>query len=77
MNGEKDTQVPPKENFGAIRAALTVAGNDDFELVELEGLNHLFQTARSGAPTEYAKIEETISPIALKTLSEWILERVE
>lgn len=26
-------------------------------------------------PTEYASIEETVSPVALKTVSSWILER--
>ena len=29
---------------------------------ELPGLNHLFQTCKTGAPSEYAQIEETIAP---------------
>jgi hypothetical protein len=38
-------------------------------------LNHLFQTAKTGAPGEYAEIEETISPIALEKIASWILQR--
>jgi len=28
-----------------------------------------------GLPSEYAKIEETISPVALKIVGDWILEQ--
>jgi hypothetical protein len=35
-------------------------------------LNHLFQTAKTGAPSEYSTIEETISPVALEKISSWI-----
>jgi hypothetical protein len=72
INGEKDTQVLPKQNLPAIRAALEQAGNKHFEIDELPGLNHLFQTAKTGAPGEYASIEETISPVALEKMSTWI-----
>ena len=75
LNGEKDTQVPVAENFSAIREALEEGGHTDFELVEMPGLNHLFQTAETGAPAEYASIEETMSPVALEKLSSWILAR--
>lgn len=75
LNGEKDTQVPVVENFTAIRKALEEGGHTDFELVEMPGLNHLFQTAETGAPAEYASIEETMSPVALETISAWILAR--
>jgi len=73
--GEKDLQVPPKENLSAIREALQQGGNEDYTLLELPGLNHLFQSAETGALSEYAKIEETISPTALETIGDWILER--
>jgi hypothetical protein len=42
-------------------------------VVELPGLNHLFQTAPTGAPGEYADIEETIAPLALKTIGDWVV----
>jgi fermentation-respiration switch protein FrsA (DUF1100 family) len=75
INGEKDTQVPPALNLPAIRRALEQGGNKNFEVDELPGLNHLFQTAKTGAPSEYAEIEETISPMALEKISAWILQR--
>jgi pimeloyl-ACP methyl ester carboxylesterase len=75
INGEKDLQVSPKQNLPQIEAALREGGNKDFTVRELPGLNHLFQAATKGTPDEYAKIEETISPIALKLISDWILER--
>ncbi len=75
INGEKDTQVPPKQNLPAIRRALEQAGNKHFEVDELPGLNHLFQTAKTGAPAEYAEIEETMSPVALEKIADWILKQ--
>ncbi len=77
INGEKDLQVPPKENLSAIEEALKVGGNQNYTIKELPGLNHLFQTAQTGVPSEYARIEETISPVVLKIISEWILEQCE
>ncbi len=75
INGEKDTQVPPKQNLPAIRTALEQGGNKHFEADELPGLNHLFQTAKTGSPAEYAQIEETISPVALDRMASWILKQ--
>jgi fermentation-respiration switch protein FrsA (DUF1100 family) len=75
LNGDKDTQVPSKQNLPAIRQALEAGGNKDFEAVELPGLNHLFQTARTGSPAEYGQIEETLSPVALEKIATWILKR--
>ena len=73
LNGSKDLQVLPTENLAGIKRALEKSGNKNFEVKELPGLNHLFQTAETGNPSEYAKIEETISPIALQTIGDWIL----
>lgn len=72
INGENDLQVPPKENLSAIKYALEKGGNKNFEVVELKGLNHLFQTSSTGKISEYSQIEETISPLALETMLNWI-----
>jgi pimeloyl-ACP methyl ester carboxylesterase len=72
LNGGKDLQVSSKENLAAIEKALTEGGNKKFETMELENLNHLFQTAGTGSVEEYAQIEETISPQVLEILSTWI-----
>jgi len=71
--GERDVQVAPKEHLRAIEAALKAGGNKDFTVKELPDLNHLLQTAMTGGVSEYTKIEETISPSALKVMGDWIL----
>ncbi|MEJ2614013.1 MAG: alpha/beta fold hydrolase [Ignavibacteriaceae bacterium] len=76
IDGSKDLQVPPKEDLDAISKALSKGGNKNFKVEELQGLNHLFQTANTGLPAEYAKIEETIAPKALNTIGDWILKTV-
>ncbi|MDP1621547.1 MAG: acyl-CoA thioester hydrolase/BAAT C-terminal domain-containing protein [Bacteroidales bacterium] len=77
INGSLDLQVPSKENLQAIEKALIFGGNSNYVVEELPGLNHLFQTATTGSPTEYAKIEETISPIALDLIGKWLEKNVE
>jgi fermentation-respiration switch protein FrsA (DUF1100 family) len=72
LNGSLDKQVVPDQNLPPIRKALQEAGNKHFEIDELQGLNHLFQTAKTGSPSEYAQIEETMSPVALEKISTWI-----
>jgi uncharacterized protein len=74
INGEKDLQVPPEQNLPPIRKALEAGGNRNFEVVELPGLNHLFQTAKTGAIAEYSDIEETMSPVVLEQVASWILK---
>ncbi|GAA0639771.1 alpha/beta hydrolase family protein [Brevundimonas lenta] len=71
--GSKDTQVPAPQNLPGLRAAL--AGNPDATVLELPDLNHLMQTARTGAIGEYYEIEETMAPLALATISTWLAER--
>jgi uncharacterized protein len=75
INGEKDVQVSPTQNLPAIRKALEEGGNQHVETDELPGLNHLFQTAKTGAPTEYGEIEETMSPVAMEKIASWILKQ--
>jgi pimeloyl-ACP methyl ester carboxylesterase len=75
LNGENDLQVPATENLREIEAALKAGGNKDVTIVSLPKLNHLFQTSETGSMSEYAKIEETIAPVALKTIGDWVLKR--
>jgi len=75
LNGSLDKQVLPDQNLPVIRKALEESGNKHFEIDELPGLNHLFQTAKTGSPAEYAQIEETMSPVALEKISSWILKQ--
>lgn len=73
LNGEKDLQVPPQSNLPLIEKALKEAGNKNFRIMEIPGVNHLFQTCKTGAVTEYSQIEETISPAVLEILKDWIV----
>ena len=72
LNGEKDLQVPHAANLRGIGEAGKASGNGDVTVKMMPGLNHLFQTATTGSPMEYATIEETISPAALTLIGEWI-----
>lgn len=73
LNGSLDLQVSAKPNLEAIKIALTKAGNKHFKTEEIAGLNHLFQTAKTGSVEEYGEITETISPKILDIVSSWIL----
>jgi uncharacterized protein len=75
VNGEKDLQVPCKENLAAIEKALKDGGNMDATVKEFPGLNHLFQPTKTGLPSEYGKIETTFSPEVMETIAAWILKR--
>lgn len=70
--GGKDTQVTAAQNLTPLKAAL--AGNPKAKVVELPGLNHMFQTAQTGSVEEYGKLEETIAPMALKTIGDWVVQ---
>jgi len=74
INRERDLLEPYKENLTAIQSAIESRGNEDYTIVKLPDLNHLFQSSQTGSPAEYGKIEETISPIALQEISDWILK---
>ncbi len=76
LNGEKDLQVPPKENLAEIEKALKKGGNMRVTVKELPDLNHLFQTCKTGSVAEYGVIEETIAPVALKAIADWVVEQV-
>lgn len=76
LNGAKDIQVNSTENLAGFERLLTKAGNKDFKIQELPGLNHLFQTAQTGYANEYATLDETISPTALQVMTEWIRQHV-
>ncbi len=72
LNGTLDKQVSCKENLDGIDAALKKGKNKNFEIVPLQGLNHLFQKAETGDPGEYGNIEETVNPVALNKVTEWL-----
>ncbi len=70
LDGSLDLAVPAGLNLPAIRDALR--HDRDATILELPGLNHLFQDAKTGAPSEFARIEETMAPSALSTITDWV-----
>lgn len=67
--GGKDVQVP-KENAMLMEQILT---NNEFnEVMLFAELNHLLQNADTGMPNEYGLIQETIDPVVLKIINDWL-----
>ncbi len=73
VNGALDLQVLPDQNMPLIEKALKDGANPRFETKVFPGLNHLFQTAKTGQISEYGQIEETLAPEVMETIAEWIL----
>lgn len=76
LGGKKDVHIPSSQNLKVTEEILQKAGNKNYKIMEFPNLNHLFQTANTGLPIEYSLIEETIAPIALKTIADWIVKQV-
>ena len=75
LYGGKDIQVPAEGNVEAVERELRRGGNPDYSVKTVPDLNHIFQTAATGLPDEYGKIEETFSPVALDVITDWVLDR--
>jgi len=71
LNGSLDHQVPV-ESLAGIVANLKAGGNKNVESAILPSLNHLFQTAKTGAEDEYASIEETLALIAMQRVAAFV-----
>jgi hypothetical protein len=77
MYGEKDLQVPPSQSAEPMGEALAKSDSPNVSISIIPDHNHLFQRCETGAPLEYGKIEETISPLALLVISDWLEEIVQ
>ena len=76
INGEKDVQVPARENIDAIQQTLTKNGNKNFKTLVLPGLNHLFQKCKKCTTSEYVLLEETLNQSALEVTGTWMVENI-
>ncbi|MBZ5581331.1 MAG: alpha/beta fold hydrolase [Acidobacteriia bacterium] len=70
LYGGLDLQVPADLDAPAMEKAL--AANPNHKVLTLSRLNHMFQTAATGSPLEYSQIEETVAPLALKAVGDWM-----
>ena len=76
LNGSKDIQVISSQNLSGIEASLKKSGVSTYEIREIEGLNHLFQTCRQCNVQEYGELEETFSPVALSIITDWLNKEI-
>ena len=68
--GENDLQVSVRANLEPMQQLLQFNSNSTIKT--FPGLNHLFQTSKTGSPSEYQLIEETISPAFMEYTHQWI-----
>lgn len=74
LNGMKDLQVVCAENLSAIKSGIEANGNKYVTTKAYFNLNHLFQTANTGLPGEYAQIDETFNIEVMDDITEWLKE---
>jgi uncharacterized protein len=72
LNGDRDLQVDADETVPLLRQAYEKSGNKDFTVLEIQGVNHLFQKAQSGSPALYGAIEETMAPEVQNAIGGWV-----
>lgn len=72
LSGELDLQVNPIPNNKAIKEALDKAKNKNYKIITFKKLNHLFQTAKTGNPNEYGKLDEIMNEKVMETVEKWL-----
>lgn len=76
LNGSKDIQVIASSKLTGIKAALKKSHSKSYQVKELPGLNHWFQTCMLCTAREYGDLAETFSPTALQIVDGWLLRQV-
>lgn len=74
--GGLDLQVPVKMNKEAMDEALKKGGNKDYTFKLFPKANHLYLTAITGSPSEYAGLKKEFVPMFLDIVTDWILKHV-
>lgn len=75
LYGALDTLVPPAFNAPAAEAAL--ADNPDALVLEMPGLNHLFQHAKTGSKQEMIELgTPNCAPEMVSLVGDWIRDRL-
>lgn len=70
--GSLDMQVPVGQNRPALESIVTSSGRTTIAIRTIEGANHLFQLARTGAPTEYGTLAKAFVPGLPAIISSWM-----
>jgi pimeloyl-ACP methyl ester carboxylesterase len=72
VHGTHDNQLPIEPHLERLERALRASPKCDLTVRRIVGLNHMLQTSAIGEESEYARIEETISPAVLGAVSQWL-----
>ncbi|MCW9000005.1 MAG: alpha/beta fold hydrolase, partial [Kangiellaceae bacterium] len=75
VNGSLDIQIESKANLKGLEQLFKKYQYPDFEIVELDKLNHLFQKTETGSVDEYGLLRETFANNALMLMSNWLDKR--
>ncbi|MBK7259153.1 MAG: alpha/beta fold hydrolase [Ignavibacteriae bacterium] len=70
--GSLDMQVPPDQNRPALESVVASARKANITIRTIPGANHLFQEAKTGAPTEYATLPKAFIAGLPSVISTWM-----
>jgi pimeloyl-ACP methyl ester carboxylesterase len=73
--GDNDVQVLPGLNAKAIQGMLERNRSLEATLITLPKINHMMQSSGTGLPDEYDSIAETISPVVLDSIRQWLIQQ--
>lgn len=73
--GKLDVQVPAESQSKELEKVFKDAGKENYLIKICCQANHLFQPAKTGAVSEYAKLPKEFTPCFLPTVTAWILEQ--
>jgi uncharacterized protein len=72
LNGDKDLQVIAASNLKGIENALKKSKAPFVEVLEVKGMNHLFQECKSCTVAEYGQLEQSFSPKVLDKIVDFL-----
>jgi pimeloyl-ACP methyl ester carboxylesterase len=75
LNGDKDVQVPGQKNQDAFRNNMSPSSFSKSTFYLIKGVNHLFQQCQTCTIVEYATLEQTLDPIVMEHITNWVLEQ--
>lgn len=75
--GGLDTQVDAVQARESFQTAFAQGGNERVSYAVFPQANHLFLTAETGHPDEYAPMDKAFVPGFLETVSDWVLAVVD
>lgn len=74
LQGKMDQQIPYDKSKEAVDQ-LKLVGRD-IQIIGFESHNHLLQSCKTGNPSEYLSLDETISTEVMNALTNWLKQQV-